>query len=399
MPKNGSNVYEVKLTALRRRQDETGGAPDLSKRWTFVQLQQDARDPQDALHKMLEKFFRLHPHDAVLLPKGPKGFKELVSPAGADDFLSRGDIEHGSVQMGNDEAALNVVLLPAMSGKMPKGLPTPKSDREYSERLEKNFEVGPAYETMLVQMPSPVKGNTMPSSLKEIQYKGHLYRPVRFVEDPTNGLKQALMDQMDVVVATTDLYLQNKASAAALDGTLRLASLISDRLTEVARVGIVSGSKRIAESRSVNDTDVLMKIQRIKDHLNMRSKDADLAVALRAVGTALTANDAVRAMKDLIEVSPALNGTEGPPSSLAVVNTNFEGEDIPWVVYIDRPEWDGPTYVYDALTHTAYYDELDDKLYAKMEQKLDELARSRSTEEEDVPEETEAPREPARMWA
>jgi len=397
MSEKGTNVYEVKLTALRRRREDGGGAPDMSKRWTFVQLQRNATTPQDALQKMLRRFFELHPHDTVLLPKG-KGFKELTSHKGAQGFLSDLKSEDGSFRLGNDLASLNVVLMPAMSGERPSGLPTPKSDEEYSKRLQQNFEVGPAFETLLVQMPSPIKGNTM-STIEPITYKGHLYRPVVISASPSVGLKKALMEQMDVVVATTELYLQNKVSVDVLDGTLRLASLISDRLTAVASFGIVTAAELAQKVAGVQDTDVLMKIQRIKDELKMRHNDKKLADVLRSIGTAKSANDAVIAMKRLLEVSPALNGAEGAPASLAVVNATVGDESLPWLVYVKRPDWEGgATYIYDALTHSAFYDVLDDEFFSRAEQRLDDMLQE-AVEEEPPVEEEEAPKEPERLWA
>ncbi len=405
MPQKGPNVYEVKLTALRRRQDEKGGTPDLSKRWTFVQLQHDVTSAEDALRKMVTRFFELHPSDALLLPKGEKGFQEITSPGAVGTFLSAHDSEGDSYKVGNDLASLNVVKMPAMSGDTPTHL-TPKSDKEYSERLHQNFEVGPAYETLLVQMPSPVKGETMST----IQYKGHAYRPIIVKESPLPALRMALMHQMDLVTRTTGSYIQQQASEAELSGVLRLASYLSDRITEETHRGVVSAAKKFQESGRVDDIDVLMKIQRVKDDLEMRGKDGDLADALRAIGGATTANDAVRAMKHLVELSPALNGETGDQAALSAVYTNIDGEEVPWVVYIKRSDWKGPTYIYDALTHMAYYDQLTPELYAKMEAELDDMAQQHTpdaaeeSEEPDMAEEPEsvpAPAEepPKRQWA
>lgn len=383
MPKKGPNVYEVKLTALRRRQDEKGGTPDLAKRWTFVQLENDATSAENALQKMLQKFFELHPHDVVLLPQGEKGFKEISSPGGGSGFLNEHKSDGDSYKVGNDLASLNVVKMPAMSGDTPTQL-TPKSEKEYSERLQKNFEVGPAYETLLVQMPSPVKGETMSTT---VQYKGHTYKPVFVKPSPVKGLQASLMTQMDVVVATTNLYIQQKVSASEMNGVLRLASYLSDRLAEEASRGIVEAKNRFREtSGSVDDIDVLMKIQQIKSDLEMRQRDGELADALRAIGLAKNPNEAVRAMKNLIELSPALNGETGAHASLASVTTSVDGQNIPWVVYIKRPDWEGPTYLYDVLTHMAYYDKLGKELYAKLQAELEELSAEEAPAEE-VPEE------------
>ncbi len=385
MPNQGPNVYEVKLTALRRRQDDKGGTPDLAKRWTFVQLEKDATSAENALQKMLQKFFELHPHDVVLLPQGEKGFKEITSPAGGGAFLGEHKSDGDSYKVSNDLASLNVVKMPAMSGDTPERL-TPKSDKEYSERLQKNFEVGPAYETMLVQMPSPVKGATMTAT---VQYKGHTYKPMYIKPSPLRGLQASLMAQMDVVVAATDLYIQKKASVSVMNGALRLAAYISDRLAVESSRGLVEAKNRFRDTSGIlDDVHIGVRMQDVKSDLELRGeKEGELADVLRIMGHAKDPNDVVRGMKQLIELSPALNGETGAQASLAQVTTKVDGEDVPWAIYINRPDWEGPTYIYDVLTHMAYYAEINNELYAMLRSELKEMMDAQEEAQEEVPEE------------
>jgi hypothetical protein len=130
----------------------------------------------------------------------------------------------------------------------------------------------------------------------------------------------------------------------------------------------------------------------------MRRRDGELADALRAIGNAKSGNDALLALRELIELSPALNGQTGERASLAAL-THPDDDDVVLGAYIYRPDWKGPTYVYDAMTHMAYYDQLGPQLYAKIEDELDEAARRDAPDPEPEQEPEQAPAEPERLWA
>jgi len=178
-------AYHVTLTAVRHYKPGSG-PPEKPDIWNFSQMVWSTKGYSGALVEMLNKFFEWYPDNGVILPNGKRD-NVVLTPENrgrASGYL-KGKPQHesGNYRLENDDAILHVNKMRALSGETPQRL-TPKSDKEYSDALQKNIQsIDPYYESV-VQMPSPIRGSS--EVPKYIKLNGCLYRQAaELFEDAT----------------------------------------------------------------------------------------------------------------------------------------------------------------------------------------------------------------------
>jgi hypothetical protein len=191
-------AYQVVVTGVRDYKGEQR-PPSKSKKWQFSQTVETQEDSvSGALRAMGEKFFELYPANdgfAILVPIGDKGGSFVTNPGGLAS-TARGESRGDSLTRQNSQATLRVQKMRALSGDTPKSL-TPKSDKEYSEALQRNTEAYDWWQDPIVQMPSPIYVHTKGSVVK---FRGAYYMrvasPSAVEQMPVEDLRKAFDQQM-----------------------------------------------------------------------------------------------------------------------------------------------------------------------------------------------------------
>lgn len=182
MAKKGPSFYNVTLTAVRNYEPGKG-APRKSQFWAFSQAVEAAGGYSGALSAMVDKFFDLYPNHAIVLPAGDRGQKIITrnNRDGVGGYLAGKKADpKGDYDIESSDASLHIHKMRALSGETPISL-TPKSEKEYDDRLHQNVESYKWWQDPIVQMPSPIyvlekSSRSLHNVPGVIKYNGRLYR-------------------------------------------------------------------------------------------------------------------------------------------------------------------------------------------------------------------------------
>lgn len=216
MAKKGPSFYNVALTAIRNYEPGKG-PPRKSQFWTFSQVVDSVDGYPGALSAMVDKFFDLYPNHAIVLPMGEHGQKIITrsSRSGLDGYLTgKRSSSGGDFDIESSDASLRIHKMRALSGETPISL-TPKSEKEYDDKLHQNVESYKWWQDPIVQMPSPIYVLENASASVDgvpgvITYRGRVYHradavPIENIpSERTKGIFFAMMEE--VAEKMTDVH-------------------------------------------------------------------------------------------------------------------------------------------------------------------------------------------------
>ena len=208
MPNKGPAFYNVTVTAVRNYTPGKG-PPRKNQFWHFSQAVQSSDGYPGALAVLVDKFFSFHPNHALVLPMGEKGQKILTrgDRSGLGGYLEgKGAGLKGDYEIDSADALLRIHKMRAMSGETPVSL-TPKSQKEYDDKLHHNNESIQWWNDSIVQMPAPIyvldkEAGPAEDAPNMITYKGRTYRRAKVVSAetlPTDQLKDLFLVTMEEV--------------------------------------------------------------------------------------------------------------------------------------------------------------------------------------------------------
>jgi hypothetical protein len=242
MAKKGPASYNVTITAVRNYEPGKG-PPRKNQFWQFSQAVQSSSGYPGALATMVGKFFDFYPNHAIVLPTSEKGQKILTrnDKAGLKGYLEgKQSGPKGDYELDSADATLRIHKMRAMSGETPVSL-TPKSQKEYDDKLHHNNESIQWWNDPIVQMPAPIyvldkAAGPAKNAPGMITYKGRTYRraTATAVEDlPVEDVQVLFFQTMeDVAEKMTEI---NTAMIAAGKKLLDGEAGTEEVLTETAK--------------------------------------------------------------------------------------------------------------------------------------------------------------------